>query len=272
MNAQHLLLGKSVTHSPEYDAGQLCPVLRALAREQLGIVEKLPFNGVDLWTAFELSWLNEKGKPVVAVGEISFPCTTPNIIESKSFKLYFNSFNQTRFASTEMVRGIMEKDLSRVAGGGPVTVQLILPERFEYLQIAVPEGECIDGLDIAVGHYQVNPDLLCTEEETVSKCLHSHLLRTNCPVTGQPDWATVVISYRGKKINEDSLLAYLISYRQHTGFHENCVESIFMDLMHRCQPTDLTVYARFTRRGGIDINPWRSTGSVVPKQRRLARQ
>lgn len=271
MDTQHLPLGKSVTHSAEYDANQLCPVRRALAREGLGIVGKLPFNGVDLWTAFELSWLNEKGKPVVAVGEISFPCTTPNIIESKSLKLYFNSFNQTRFASTEMVREIMERDLGRVAEG-PVTVRLILPEWFEHLQIAEPEGECIDGLDIAVEHYQVKPDLLCTEEETVSRSLHSHLLRTNCPVTGQPDWATVVIKYRGKKITRESLLAYLISYRQHTGFHENCVESIFMDIMHRCQPTDLTVYARFTRRGGIDINPWRSTGLVVPKQRRLARQ
>lgn len=271
METEHLPLGKTVSHSTLYDASQLCPVKRGSAREQIGIFSKLPFHGEDLWTAFELSWLTGKGKPVIAVGEIIFPCTTPHIIESKSLKLYCQSFNQTRFESLEMVRDIMEKDLGRVAGGS-VRIQLIPPQRFELLQVVKPEGECIDDLDIDVEHYQVSPDLLQTEEDVVSKCLHSHLLRTNCPVTGQPDWATVVIKYQGQKIRKESLLAYLISYRQHTGFHENCVESIFTDIMNRCKPHHLTVYARYTRRGGIDINPYRSTEPVVAGKQRLARQ
>lgn len=271
METQHLLLGKTVAHPREYDADLLCPVPRGPAREQLGMVENLPFSGADLWTAFELSWLNEKGKPAIAVGEIVFPCTTPHIVESKSLKLYCNSFNQSRFGSMSTVRKIMEEDLSRTAGG-KVVVRLIPPERFERLQVTRPEGECIDGLDIDVVHYQVHPDLLQSGKEAVGECLHSHLLRTNCPVTGQPDWATVVISYHGKKINRESLLAYLISYRQHTGFHENCIERIFTDIMHNCAPDTLTVYARFTRRGGIDINPYRSTQTVVAQHHRLARQ
>ncbi len=267
---QHLPLGKSVSHSAEYDASQLCPIPRSPAREELGITGR-PFTGMDLWTAYELSWLNDKGKPVVAVGEITFPCWTPNIIESKSLKLYFNSFNQTRFSSMSLVHEIMERDLSQAAAGA-VTVELLPPERFDRLQIVEPEGECLDGFDIDVEYYQVNPNLLSMEEKTVQRTLHSHLLRTNCPVTGQPDWATVVISYRGKKINEKNLLAYLISYRQHTGFHENCVERLFTDLLNRCAPDELTVSARFTRRGGIDINPYRSTKTIPTGRSRLARQ
>ncbi len=271
METKHLPLGKPVTHSTMYDAGQLCPVERRPARQQIGLHEKLPFYGEDRWTAYELSWLNPKGKPVVAIGEIIFPCTTPHIIESKSLKLYCNSFNQTQFESAGIVQETMTKDLSLIAGE-QVKVRLITPERFELLQIAQPEGECIDGLDIDIVHYQARPDLLQTDGGIVDQSLHSHLLRTNCPVTGQPDWATVVIKYHGKQIVKESLLAYLISYRQHTGFHENCVEKIFTDIMSHCKPDRLMVYARFTRRGGIDINPYRSTKQCVTNIDRLARQ
>ena len=271
METKHLPLGKTVTYSTMYDPRLLCPVERGPAREQIGLREELPFYGEDRWTAYELSWLDQKGKPVVAVGEIIFPCTAPRIIESKSLKLYCNSFNQTQFESTELVGKTMTEDLSQMAGE-QVGVHLILPRDFGQLQIANPEGECIDGLDIDVVHYQAHPDLLKTGVEIVDQSLHSHLLRTNCPVTGQPDWATVVIKYHGQEILKENLLAYLVSYRQHTGFHENCVESIFTDIMYHCKPYRLMVYARFTRRGGIDINPYRSTEHEVVKVDRLARQ
>lgn len=271
METKHLPLGKTVTYSTMYDAGLLCPVEREPARKEIGLRGELPFYGEDRWTAYELSWLNKKGKPVVAVGEIIFPCTSPNIIESKSLKLYCNSFNQTQFESAEIVQETMTKDLSQVAGE-QVKVHLISPENFEQLQVSKPEGECIDSLDIDVVQYQVQPALLATGVETVEQSLHSHLIRTNCPVTGQPDWATVVINYYGQQIVTESLLAYFISYRQHTGFHENCVERIFTDIMCRCKPHRLAVYARFTRRGGIDINPYRSTERGVVNMDRFARQ
>lgn len=262
METRHLPLGKTVTHSTRYDAGQLCPVERRPSRQEIGLREELPFFGEDRWHAYELSWLNQKGKPVIAVGEIIFPCTTPNIIESKSLKLYCNSFNQTQFESEKIVQETMITDLSQVAGE-QVKVHLIPPERFGLLQIAQPEGECLDGLDIDVVHYQPHPSLLETDEEVVDQSLHSNLLKTNCPVTGQPDWATVVINYHGQQIVKANLLAYLVSYRQHTDFHENCVERIFTDIMATCKPSRLMVYARFTRRGGVDINPYRSTDNEV---------
>lgn len=271
METKHLPLGKTASYSTIYDPGLLCPVARGPARQQLGVEEELPFYGEDGWTAYELSWLNPKGKPVIAVGEIVFPCTAPQIIESKSFKLYCNSFNQTQFASPAIVRETMAEDLSRMAGE-QVRVRLIPAENFEQLRIAQPEGECIDGLDIDVGHYKITPELLKTGVGTVDQSLHSHLLRTNCPVTGQPDWATVVIKYYGQHILQEGLLAYLISYRQHTGFHENCVERIFTDIMSHCKPYRLMVYARFTRRGGIDINPSRSSEHEAAGSRRFARQ
>lgn len=273
METTHLPLGKKVSHSVEYDAGQLCPVPRILARHHLGLKESqpLPFKGEDIWTAYELSWLNSKGKPLIAIGELRFPATSPNIIESKSLKLYCNSFNQTRFDSFEAVKNTMETDLTRIAGE-KVTVQLIPPQQFNKLAITAAEGECIDHLDIGVEHYSVHPELLKCGNKEVTQELYSDLLRTNCPVTNQPDWATIVISYQGHEILKESLLAYLISYRQHTGFHENCVESIFTDIMAYCQPNHLTVYARFTRRGGLDINPYRTTRTMKSKSCRLARQ
>lgn len=264
-------LGKKVIHSKHYDPSQLFGVDRSIARESIHIKEDLPFYGQDLWTAFELSWLNMKGKPLVAVGQIVFPCTSPCIIESKSLKLYFNSLNQSRFESADQVKAIMEKDLSRVSGAA-VRVDLILPNRFGILAVGEPEGTCIDDLDIEADEYEVNPSLLGGGQAEVNETLYSNLLRTNCPVTEQPDWATVVIEYSGRQILHESLLAYLVSFREHTGFHENCVEKIFMDIIERCSPKTLMVYARFTRRGGVDINPCRSTEPVSGAGKRLVRQ
>ncbi|MCG8633734.1 MAG: NADPH-dependent 7-cyano-7-deazaguanine reductase QueF [Desulfobacterales bacterium] len=266
-----LPLGNRITHSRYYDPAQLFPVKRAQGRDSINIKAPLPFHGEDLWTAYELSWLNRKGKPVVAMGEITFPCTAPFLVESKSLKLYLNSFNQSRFESAGKVKEIMEKDLSHAAGAG-VSVEIYLPQRFDALDVTAPKGLCIDDLDIEITDYEVNPSLLTAGKGQVNETLYSNLLRTNCPVTEQPDWATVVIEYLGRPINREALLAYLVSFREHTGFHENCVEKIFMDLMARCTPEFLTVYARFTRRGGIDINPYRSTQAVTAGRHRQARQ
>lgn len=271
MNNPNIPLGKTVTHSATYDPEQLFPIERQLGRQEIGVVGNLPFYGEDLWTAYELSWLNNKGKPVVAVGEFIFPCTTTNIIESKSLKLYCNSFNQSRFSSWQLVQETMVKDLSRITGDS-VQVRLIPVNNIEALQIVAPEGECIDELDVNISHYHANPLLLMTRKNVVNHTLHSHLLRTNCPVTNQPDWATIVVKYHGRQIIKESLLAYLISYRRHTGFHENCVEQIFTDILSHCRPKELTVYARFTRRGGMDINPFRSTKQCAMRMGRFIRQ
>lgn len=264
-------LGETVTHSRTYNPEHLFPVRRSMARELIGIDGDLPFVGSDTWNAYEISWLDPKGKPVVAIGEIAFPCTTENIVESKSLKLYLNSFNQSVFDTPDSVASVIEKDLSECVNG-EVTINLMIPSMFGNLQIQPPAGVCIDDLDLNVQHYHVDKSTLKTEEDEVVETLHSNLLRTNCPVTQQPDWATVIIEYKGKKIDRKGLLAYIVSYREHTGFHENCVESIFADILATCSPRSLSVYARFTRRGGIDINPFRSTHTAQYENTRLARQ
>lgn len=267
----HIPLGKSVGHSRQYNPGHLFPVKREEGRMALGITGKLPFSGTDIWNAYEISWLNPKGKPCVAIGEFRFPCTTENIIESKSLKLYLNSFNLTRFESAGAAADVMAADLGRVAGGR-VSVSLFMPEDFDDIAIHAPEGTCIDDEDIEADSYEADPGLLSTGEKRVCEKLHSNLLRTNCPVTGQPDWATVMIEYAGRAIDRKGLLAYIVSFREHTGFHENCVESIYTQIMEKCGPEQLTVYARFTRRGGIDINPFRSHSDFKPLNMRLSRQ
>jgi len=264
-------LGKPVSHFGQYHPEHLFPVPRIEARKELGIGAKAPFTGVDLWNAYEISWLDSRGKPRVAMGKICFPASTENIIESKSLKLYLNSFNQTRFRSAEAVASAMEKDLSRTAKGR-VSVSLIFPDRFHLSEFTEPGGICVDEQDIEIDQYRVDPSFLRSGGERVEERLFSDLLRTNCPVTGQPDWATVIIDYAGPKIDREGLLRYIVSYREHTGFHENCVERMFVDISGRCSPEKLSVYARFTRRGGIDINPFRSSFDATPDPRRLARQ
>jgi 7-cyano-7-deazaguanine reductase len=233
------------------------------------ILIALPFRGVDIWNAYEVSWLNPKGKPVVALAEFRIPATSTHIVESKSFKLYLNSFNLTRFETQAEVVQLMQSDLSKAAGG-QVEVILTLPQ--ENVEIGKLEGRCIDDLDIEVEHYEPAPELLTAGGETLSESLVSHLLKSNCPVTGQPDWASIQVSYQGPKIDEKGLLAYLISYREHGDFHEQCVETIFMDIWNRCRPQKLSVYARYVRRGGLDINPFRSSLNDRPENMRLSRQ
>ena len=253
MSVERSPLGKSSDYPQQYDPGLLFPVARAENRVKLGIEGQWPWYGEDHWTAYELSWLSPKGKPQVAVAEFIFPAHSANIIESKSLKLYCNSLNQTKFESVEQLRETIAKDLSAAAGAE------VKVEWFEGT-ISAPNYQLLDELDIEVKHYQPAPELLMLKsQQQVSKQLVSHLLKSNCPVTGQPDWASIYIDYQGREINEAGLLAYIISYRQHSDFHEHCVERIFTDLLNTCQPDKLTVCARYVRRGGLDINPVRST-------------
>ena len=269
---QGLSLGQQSAYISQYTPSLLQPVPRSLNRDDLGLRGELPFQGCDVWTLYELSWLNAKGKPVVAIGEVFVPATSPNLIESKSFKLYLNSFNQTRCDSLEAVQALLVQDLSGCAGA-PVSVTLFTLDQAPH-QIAQLPGECIDSLDIEVDGYEFDETLLqgAAGREIVEETLHSHLLKSNCLVTGQPDWGSVVIRYRGPRLDREKLLRYLISFRQHNEFHEQCIERIFTDLKHFCAPTQLTVHARYTRRGGLDINPFRSDWEPVPANLRLIRQ
>jgi 7-cyano-7-deazaguanine reductase len=267
-------LGKASVYKSEYDPGLLCPVPRQLKRDEIGLTGALPFHGVDIWNAYEMSWLTKKGKPVVAMGEFRVPCEAPFLIESKSFKLYLNSFNQTRFDDFASVRALMGQDLSGAAGA-PVTVRLIDEQGFAGETLGNLPGECLDDQDIAIEDYALEPGLLEGAADTalpVEEDLHSHLLKSNCLVTDQPDWGSVLIRYRGGKIDRVALLRYLVSFRLHNEFHEQCVERIFTDLQRFCRPERLTVYARYTRRGGLDINPWRSNFEFELENIRLARQ
>ena len=245
----------STVYPNQYSPHHLLPISRAEQRKQLGLQEPLPFAGHDFWTAFELSWLNPKGKPQVAIAEITVPCTSKYLIESKSLKLYFNSFNQTQFTSTDTVMTHIKEDLSQTTHS-TITLKLkAVPQTT--LRPLPTTGICLDTLDIAIDHYTVTPTLLTVGSEQVDELLYSHLLKSNCPLTGQPDWATIIIQYTGPQIHHAHLLEYLISFRNHKGFHEQCVERIFMDLQAQCQPTTLHISAHYARRGGIDITPER---------------
>jgi 7-cyano-7-deazaguanine reductase len=271
-------LGKEVSYQFNYDPSVLFPIPRQQGRSRIGLAldEALPFVGVDIWTGFEISWLNSKGKPEVRIAEFFIPCTSQFLVESKSFKLYLNTFNQTRFDSEADVLKAMINDLSKVTESD-VNVSLHAVDARQFLSSG-EEALCIDGLDVEIEDYAPNDQLLEVDStQQVSETLMSHLLRSNCPVTGQPDWGTVVIKYSGNKLNHEALLKYLISFRQHTGFHEQCVEEIYLDLMKVTEPNSLEVYARYLRRGGLDINPYRAMNAFsadvsLPKFRRLARQ
>ena len=273
-------LGKASAYADQYDATLLFPIPRAQKRAELGITGDAPFFGADLWTAYEVSWLNARGKPQVALAHITVPCESPNIVESKSFKLYLNSFNNSRFTSTEEVRDAIRADVSEAVWRGndqPRTIglKLVLAEAFEQERMGELEGVLLDRLDIECDQYTPAPELLKADhgQIPVSEDLVSHLLKSNCLVTGQPDWGSVQISYSGPQIDQEGLLKYIISFRNHNEFHEQCVERIFMDIWARCKPIKLSVYARYTRRGGLDINPLRtSSPQALPKNLRNARQ
>lgn len=268
-----LPLGKHARYEEIYNPTLLCGIKRQESRTELGIDQgELPFHGMDIWNAYELSWLNAKGKPEIAIAEIQVPCNSDSIVESKSLKLYFGSFNQTRFNSKEEVIHTIESDLSSTVHA-TVMVKLMMGEEQMQRTIDRIQGRCLDELDLEVSDYQLKPELLKnTEGAATSETLYTHLLRSNCPVTGQPDWASVLISYQGLPIESESLLRYLLSYRKHSEFHEQCVERIFMDIKKQCKPEHLTVYARFTRRGGIDINPFRSDFETTAANLFLPRQ
>ena len=273
-------LGKASAYVDHYDPSLLYPLPRAPKRQEIGITGRIPFLGADLWTAFELSWLNPRGKPQVAIARITIPAESTHIVESKSFKLYLNSFNQSVFESADAVRDRIRADISTAiwhgeAVQGSAGVKLVLPEAFDREPVHELDGVNLDRLDVECTHYQPAPELLraALHEQPVTETLVSHLLKSNCLVTGQPDWGSVQIRYTGPQIDQEGLLRYLVSFREHNEFHEQCVERIYMDILTRCQPTKLSVYARYTRRGGLDINPWRTSHPQQPPANiRTARQ
>ncbi len=274
MTPDHSPLGKTVAPSTHYDPSLLFPIERQRARDEIGVPTPLPFLGVDIWNAYELSWLDLRGKPHIALAQVGVPADSPHLVESKSFKLYLGSFAQTKIASSNELCETIARDLSKLCGAS-VTVKLTFPYEFAQLQMQELEGVLLDRLELETDVYHPSAALLNADfaAAPIEERLVSNLLKSNCPVTGQPDWGTVQIHYVGPPIEHAGLLRYLISYRLHTGFHEQCVERIFMDILRACQPLKLAVYARYTRRGGLDINPFRANFNVsLPNNARTARQ
>ena len=277
-------LGKSSAYIDQYDASLLFPIPRAGKRAEIGITGSPPFFGADMWTAFELSWLNLRGKPQLALAHFTIPCESLNIVESKSFKLYLNSFNNTRFADADAVKARLRADITEAvwrtdgeAVQSPTTigVTLVGADQFDREPVHELDGLNLDRLDIECTQYTPAPELLTVtpDEQPVSEVFVSNLLKSNCLVTGQPDWGSVQIRYTGPQIDQEGLLQYIVSFRNHNEFHEQCVERIFMDITRRCKPLRLEVYARYTRRGGLDINPWRTSHpQAMPSNVRTARQ
>ena len=272
-----LPLGQATQYPEQYDPGLLYPIPRSENRLKLGLKEgeALPFVGVDIWNAFELSWLNQKGKPQIALAEFQIPADSPKMIESKSFKLYLNSLNNARFENENEVRERLVADLSAVAGI-KITARIQANDAIAKKGMQEMGGVLLDRLDIEIDpHIPADPNLLGVNEDfgPIEQCLVSHLLKSNCPVTGQPDWASVQIRYQGRPILEEGLLRYLIGFRQLGEFHEHCVETIFSDIKSQCKPDKLSVYARYTRRGGLDINPFRTDHNAPwPENTRHSRQ
>ena len=285
---QNSPLGKASAYIDQFDASLLFPIARLVKRAEIGLSAGVPFFGADMWTAFELSWLNLRGKPQVALVHFTVPCESTNIIESKSFKLYLNSFNNTRFADVDAVKARLRTDVNEalwrdtlrdasasVPAPGSIGVKIVLPEQFDDERVHALDGLSLDRLDVECTRYTPAPELLKASqgEAPVTEVLVSNLLKSNCLVTGQPDWGSVQISYNGAPIDQEGLLQYLVSFRNHNEFHEQCVERIFMDIWTRCTPLRLSVYARYTRRGGLDINPFRTSyPQALPANIRTPRQ
>lgn len=270
MSTPDLPLGRTVDYPREYDASLLFAIARATGRREIGLADAtLPFIGNDRWHAYELGWLDAKGRPRVETATFVVPADSPNLIESKSLKLYLNSLNASRFDGAEVVRALIERDLSACAGA-PVAVTFGVPPVDRGVAAA-----SIDETDVAIDHYgPPRADFLRGDaSEVVEETLCSAALKSNCPVTGQPDWARVSVHYRGPRIDRAGLLRYLVSFRDHCEFHEQCVERLFADLMQHARPEALSIEARYTRRGGLDINPWRATpGFAMPHPGRDERQ
>ena len=262
-------LGKSTAYPDRYDPSLLFSIERGPQRMPLGLTAPLPFSGVDIWTAYEITWLDERGKPQLAIGEFRVPADSPATVESKSFKLYLGSFMQERIGTDTALGRIITADLLRACGAH---VEVRLTRELGRLAIAELPGQSLDEMDLAIDHFEPQPDALAADGETVEESLRSSLFKSNCPVTGQPDFGDILVRYRGRRIDHRGLLTYLVSFRKHRAFHETCVERIFMDITHRCRPEALTIYGRFTRRGGIDINPFRSNFESPPEDVRTPRQ
>ena len=260
-------LGKAATYVETYSPNLLFPLERAAKRAEIGLTGPLlPFIGDDVWQGYELSWLDTRGKPHVALARFTFPADSPRLVESKSFKLYLNSFNQTQVADLATLRNMLVKDLSAAAGAAVKVVVMPISTSWPVRHFAAPAlGILLDEYDLDIDTYAPNPDFLTLRSDAVvEETLYSHLLKSNCPVTGQPDWGMVAVSYKGPALSREGLLRYIISFRQHNEFHEQCVERIFMEILTRCRPTALSVWACYTRRGGLDINPWRATPGQHP--------
>ncbi|BDU19631.1 NADPH-dependent 7-cyano-7-deazaguanine reductase QueF [Dyella sp. GSA-30] len=269
----HSPLGKTTIYADRYDPSLLFPIPRQAKRDEIGVDgNALPFHGLDIWNAYELSWLDTRGKPVVAIMTCHVPATSPAIIESKSFKLYLNGFAGERMDSRSALVEVLERDLSQAAGAS-VEVQLSDVSARDHAIVDL-DGTLIDALELDIDDYGPPKSAYLHADETVvvEETLVSNLLRSNCPVTGQPDWGSVQIAYRGPRIDAAGLLRYLVSFRNHNEFHEQCVERIYVDIQRHCGPQALSVYARYTRRGGLDINPFRSSAPGSPGNPRGARQ
>jgi 7-cyano-7-deazaguanine reductase len=265
-------LGKESGYPDAYAREVLCRVPRVENRCKLGIGEALPFHGKDIWNAYELTWLGRSGKPAVAVAAIEVHADSQHLVESKSLKLYLNSLAMERFDSAHEVAVLVSRDLSEVTESD-VTVSLMSPSAVDAEGIRRLPGTCVDALEVSCDSREVDSSVLgCVRGGPVREELHSHLLRSRCPVTGQPDFGSVLIRYRGTPIDRAGLLRYVVSYRNHCDFHESCIERIFVDLKKRCAPEELTVYGRFNRRGGLDINPFRTDFDDAPDNPRLWRQ
>jgi len=259
MNLKNSMLGKETNYATQYHPDILFPMARVDKRNEIGIPDKLPFYGIDSWNHYEVSWLDLRGKPIVAVVEIVYDCSSPCIVESKSLKLYFNSFNNTKFKDPLAVKNAIKNDLEPRIGAEVVVNVFLLDTVKDHKIMTQLHGICLDTLDIECSSYTTDPSYLKTQTDIVNETVYSNLLKSNCLVTNQPDWGTVQIAYRGNKIDHAGLLQYIVSFRNHNEFHEQCIERIFIDIMRYCQPEELTVYGRYTRRGGLDINPFRTT-------------
>lgn len=264
-------LGQPTVYIEKYAPDLLFPIPRSLGREKIGLELDTPFEGCDIWNAYEISWLTPKGKPEIAMGRFSFPANSHNVVESKSLKLYLNSFNQSCFSSFKEVQSIIQKDLSTCAET-LVSVEIFRPNELKTKVLSELSGFCLDHLDIETDTYEVNKHFLMTTPDLIEETLYTNLLKSNCLATGQPDWGSVWIHYKGRKILHEELLKYFISFRKHAGFAEHCIEQIFCDILSQCKPDKLTVYGHYTRRGGLDISPFRSNFEEIFLSSRQFRQ
>jgi 7-cyano-7-deazaguanine reductase len=265
-------LGQATTYPDDYSPDLLYAIARIDSRLALGLEGDPPFNGMDIWNAWDLTWLDMKGQPQVATAEIRVPADSVNLVESKSLKLYLGSVAMSRFESPNDLAAVLSRDLGACTGSD-VYVAIRPSIETDSAAISRLPGQCIDNLKVPCDTFSVAPELLAADSRTLlSEDLYTDTLRSLCPVTGQPDIGSVMISYRGPQIDRAGLLRYIVSYRQHQDFHESCVERMFMDIREQCGAEQLTVYARYQRRGGIDINPFRSNFEATIPNTRLWRQ